>query len=328
MAEIIIGMASPNTPMLAMAPELWEERAAADRRNTNLVDIDGRVCTYEQLAQRTGNRYATYATTTNFKQQNAAAQAALDRLAAELSAAKPDLVVLLSHDNRDLFTPENQPVMCVYYGDKLITQKAKLAADAPSWQRQLAKAQGQDEHHEFPVAAEFARELIIKLMAHQCDTASADEIPQPDQQAFGYTFSFPLVRLVGAVPVVPVILNALLAPNQPSPRRCYELGRILRAAIADTAPGARVALLTSVGMCHFVVNEELDKQVLGAIKNGDSQTLRTIPTKLLAGNNGQIRDLIMTAGAMEGRALGWSEYIPVYRTAAGTGVGIAALRWQ
>lgn len=330
MAEIVMGLATANTPLLVLESSQWAARAAADRNNKNLTDVDGEKRTYDELAQRNGDRYAKFATPEHFKEQYEASKKSLDRLTAELAQAKPDVVVLLSHDAHNVFTDENQPVMCVYFGEKMIGGKSNLAPDAPEWQKTVAKGQGQDEHHEFAVASEFARELIVKLMAQGVDTASANEIPDPDKHGFGYTYTFPVVRLMGGgkYPLVPILLNSLFPPNQPTPRRCYELGRALRRAIAQTAPGTRVAIVTSLGMSHFVTNEELDRKVLKAIEAHDADTLRQIPVKLIGGSNGQIRDLLMMAGVMEDQRVNWSEYIPVYRTPAGTGIGIAFVSWS
>jgi hypothetical protein len=329
MAEIVMGIASPNSPMMCMDGSIWEARGAGDRRNTHLVDTEGNHCTYDDLVKKNGERFAALARTEHLQQQAAACVKALDREAAELAEARPDLVLLVSHDNNDLFSSHNQPVVCVYYGEKMVSQVAKQAPDAPEWQKAVARGQGQDTHHEYPVASDFARELIVKLMAQKCDTASAGELTNPDERAFGYTFSFPAQRLLGGgkYPVVPVLLNALFPPNQPTPRRCFEIGQAFRRAIEESAPGKRVAVLCSVGMSHFVVNEELDRKVLDGIRNNDTASLCSIPPKLLSGPNGQIRDLLVTAGIMEGRRVLWSEYIPVYRTPAGTGVGVGFVRW-
>ena len=44
-----------------------------------------------------------------------------------------------------------------------------------------------------------------------------------------------------AIPIVPVLLNAYFPPNQPFPKRCFAFGKALRKAIAEAAPGKRVA---------------------------------------------------------------------------------------
>ena len=48
---------------------------------------------------------------------------------------------------------------------------------------------------------------------------------------FGHAWSFVHQRLMGdrVVPIVPVLLNTYYPPNQPTPRRCYQLGRAIRA---------------------------------------------------------------------------------------------------
>ena len=64
------------------------------------------------------------------------------------------------------------------------------------------------------------------------------------------------------ITAVPVMLNTYYPPNQPTPRRCYNLGRALRSAIESWPQDIRVGILASGGLSHFVVDEELDQQAL------------------------------------------------------------------
>ncbi|MGH7933924.1 MAG: extradiol ring-cleavage dioxygenase, partial [Candidatus Binataceae bacterium] len=72
----------------------------------------------------------------------------------------------------------------------------------------------------------------------------------------------------------------------------------------------------------------LDGVVLGSLRSGDSVPLRTLPLELLLSGSSEIRNWIMTAGAFDGVKTAWSEYVPVYRTPAGTGIGLAFARWE
>src|SRR5256885_1406607 len=65
-----------------------------------------------------------------------------------------------------------------------------------------------------------------------------------------------------ALPVIPLIVNPSAPPNQPTPRRCVQLGAALRDQIAAYPEDLRVGVLASGGLSHFVVDEELDRGII------------------------------------------------------------------
>lgn len=131
-----------------------------------------------------------------------------------------------------------------------------------------------------------------------------------------------------ATKYVPIMLNTYYPPNQPTPARCYELGMALRKALLSLPGDRRVALLASGGLSHFVVNPELDRRVLHAMDRRDGEILRSIPSSLLNSGSSEIRNWIVAAGAMDPGSQGWFEYIPAYRSPAGTGIGLAFGLWK
>ena len=89
----------------------------------------------------------------------------------------------------------------------------------------------------------------------------------------------------------------------------------------------RVGIVASGGLSHFVVNEELDRGVLSALKQKDLDHLARLDPKRLQAGSSEIRSWIVTAAAATDLNLVWSEYIPAYRTPALTGTGLAFARW-
>jgi aromatic ring-opening dioxygenase catalytic subunit (LigB family) len=71
----------------------------------------------------------------------------------------------------------------------------------------------------------------------------------PPARHFGHAFGFVIRRLLGdgQIPVVPLLLNTFYPPNQPSPARCYALGKALRQAIEAYPEDLRVAVVASGG---------------------------------------------------------------------------------
>jgi 3-O-methylgallate 3,4-dioxygenase len=130
------------------------------------------------------------------------------------------------------------------------------------------------------------------------------------------------------VPIVPVALNTYFPPNQPRPRRCYQLGQAIRDAVRSSPGTARVGILGSGGLSHFTVDEELDRLVLDACRRNDGATLSSIPMHKLNSGSSEIRNWITVAGASEHLETDWQEYIPCYRSLAGTGCGMGFAVWK
>ena len=84
------------------------------------------------------------------------------------------------------------------------------------------------------------------------------------------------------MPAVPLFINTFYPPNQPSVRRCFALGNALVDAIASWDEDVRVAVIGSGGMSHFVVDEELDRGFLDAMKRKDADALMAIPPYISA----------------------------------------------
>jgi hypothetical protein len=329
-------MGTSHSPILALDAPDWETRARNDRKNQHLFDIDGTELSYDQLHARAGDRYAALAVPANWQQKNETAERCLDRIARDLEEARPDVVVIIGDDEHELFTDANMPAMSVYYGDPAISRRLVRPSDPRAndpeygWMKMVARMYGMDENRRFATRPDLARAFIERLVESGFDVAIQNGVPEPEKAGFGHAFGFVVMRLMGDrhVPIVPIILNTYYPPNQPTPARCYDMGTTLRAAIEDFPGDLRVAVVASGGLSHFVTNEPLDTLILDALRAGDTKTLRSVPTKLLFDGSSEIRNWIALGGMIEGLAHGWSEYVPVYRTEAGTGIGLAFGRWS
>ena len=143
----------------------------------------------------------------------------------------------------------------------------------------------------------------------------------------GHAFGFVHNRLLqgSIVPVVPLFLNTYYPPN---PARCYKLGQAIARAVADYPGDARIGVLASGGLSHFTVDEELDGRIVRALRNRDVASLTSIPRNQLNSGNSEIRNWICMAGAVDHLTLGSIQYIPAYRTPAGTGTGLCFADWS
>lgn len=330
MAKMVFNFAASHTPMLPMGGERWAERAEDDVDMSRLNLSDGRFVTYEELARENGSPYAALVTREKFLEVDAAAQRALDRIADELEKAAPDVVLVVGDDQGDLFTPSNLPAMSVFYGKDVLTREAPMTPESPEWYRVAMRGYGMDEVHCYPGHPEFALDIIAGLIERDVDVSTAAKVDDPKKAGLGHAVGFIVERLFKgrSIPVVPVLLNTYFPPNVPTASRSYAIGRALAEAIESSPSDLRVVVGASGGLSHFVVDEELDRSVIEAIKHRDRKTLTSIKRGALNSGSSEILNWVLVAAASERMSNDWSEYYPGYRTPAGTGVGLGFATWR
>jgi hypothetical protein len=207
-----------------------------------------------------------------------------------------------------------------------------------------------------PVASRFGRFLIEYLMEHDVDVAHTRYVKQPyggrvarryptkkgeldyvretapREQGLPHAFAFVVKRLFDNAPrpILPFFQNTCYPPNQPTPRRCFAVGQAIAAAVAAWDEPARVAVIASGGLSHFVVDEELDRTLLDALERRDAAALCSLPRHRLYSAASESLNWVALGGAMQRTNLKMEllAYVPVYRTPAATGGGWAFARWQ
>lgn len=129
---------------------------------------------------------------------------------------------------------------------------------------------------------------------------------------------------------VPIFLNTYYPPNQPTVKRCYQLGRALRQAIESWDGDKTVALIASGGLSHFVIEEDLDQRIIAGLKDRDVEKLTGLPNVRFNSGTSEIRNWIVVSGAMADVDLEMEliDYVPCYRTEAGTGCAMAFAEWR
>jgi len=178
------------------------------------------------------------------------------------------------------------------------------------------------------VASDLGRHTIRHLVDHDFDISHSKELPR--DRGEGHAFGFVHRRLLRdrIVPMLPVVLNTYFPPNQPTPRRCYALGAALRDAVRSFPQDLRIGIVASGGLSHFTVNEALDRAVIEACRTKDRAALTSIPVNRLTSGSSEIRNWIVIAAAAEHLEMGWSDYVPCYRSLAGTGMGMGFAIWR
>jgi 3-O-methylgallate 3,4-dioxygenase len=182
---------------------------------------------------------------------------------------------------------------------------------------------------EYPVDAGLARHLATQLVASGFDAATSDRLPRGEGEGHAFAFVHQcLLRDAAKLAVVPVFLNTYYPPNQPTPARCQAIGRAIRAAVESWPAPARVGVLASGGLSHFAIDEDFDRGIVEAMRRKDAAVLAALPAKKLQSGNSEIRNWIAAAGALDHLPLAWAEYVPAYRSPAGTGTGLCFAVWR
>ncbi len=320
MAEIILGIGTSHSPMLSTPHE--DFAGHSDRDRARVPDFDALA---RDKSAWIGRELAPEVT----RARHDATQAALARLAAVLAEAAPDVLVVIGDDQGEWFSADGQPALCIYWGDAVENLPPPVERMAPSIRRAYWGYYGDGTNRAFPVEAALGKHLVETLThVHEFDVAHMRV--QPRHGPFGHAWSFVHQRLMGEriVPIVPVLLNTYYPPNQPTPRRCYRLGQAIRQAVEAWPAGKRVGVVGSGGLSHFVVDEALDCHVLEILAKKDAEAVAALPAAQLDSGNSEIRNWIAAAGAAEHLHMELIDYVPSYRSEAGTGVGMGFAVWQ
>ncbi len=196
--------------------------------------------------------------------RHAEAQAGVDRLREAVRRAELDALIVVGDDHKELYRDDNLPSFVVYYGET-IRNVPLNGFSGPDWARRAtARYYEEKEPRDYPVESRLALHLITSLVDREFDPVSSDALPEGKGE--GHAFAFVRKRLMedASLPVVPIFLNTYFPPNQPTPRRCYKLGQAIREAVESYPGDARVGIVGSGGLSHFVVDEELDRGLLDA----------------------------------------------------------------
>ena len=331
MADIVLGIGTSHSPILILDGEDWVHRSRDDRRNKSLYTLDGRKLSYDELQAERGEPFQMQSDPVLFPQQARRAEAALDQIESLLVQAQPDVVLVIGDDQDELFGFDNMPAFAVYTGQEIVMKEMPLPHPRLTWtDKSFWAGYGMDMPHTFPGAPALARDMVKGLIRLGVDVSVSDSVPDPARRAFGHAYGFIYQRLMKRlrVPMLPVLINTYFPPNNPTAARCLQIGAAIGQALAASPTQARVAIIASGGLSHFLCEEAFDRKVLHALKTHDLQTLTQIPQEALCSGTSETRNWITMAGAIGHLECNYEEYIPVYRTAVGTGIGLAFAAWS
>lgn len=232
---------------------------------------------------------------------------------------RPDAVVAVSVEHFTNFHLGNLPAFAIATGDSYL---GPVTAEMGSFLNV--------EQHQYPGHPELGRHLYEFALESEFDPALVE-----GGLDFDENFCVPFKHLdpESKYPLVPIIVNGV-NPPWPTPKRCYDFGRMVRRAVEAQSFAERVVVVGTGGLSHWVglpesgnINTDFDRDFIARLEKGDPERLTAYSREEIdeAGNGAhEIRTWLIAAGAAE---VGFDVlvYEPVPEWLTGTSVAAARL---
>lgn len=232
---------------------------------------------------------------------------------------RPDAVIAVSVEHFTNFHLGNLPAFAIATGQDYlgpVTPEMAQFLDVPQ--------------HTYPGHPALGRHLYSFALDAEFDPALVE-----GGLTFDENFCVPFKHLDpdSRYPLVPIIVNGV-NPPWPTPRRCYDFGRMLRRAVEAQTVAERVVVVGTGGLSHWVglpesgaVNIDFDRDFIARFESGDPDRMTDYTAEQIdaAGNGAhEIRTWLVAAGAAES-AFDVLAYEPVPAWLTGTAVAAARL---
>ncbi|HEY1979007.1 MAG TPA: hypothetical protein VGH13_02895 [Xanthobacteraceae bacterium] len=291
----------------------------------------------ELLALRGSENFAAKIRPAWQRRQYERCQMQIDRMASILDEAGPDVVLIIGDDQFEWFSEFVQPSFAVFCGkqvENLAMTDEEIRAHRADGRLIDPLGYHPPSNAIYPVAQSLAEHIISQAILEGFDVSACMRQPKADHGLInlGHAYGFVYRQLLRdrPIPLVPVLVNTFYPPNQPTPQRCIHFGRAMGRAIKSWPTKASVAVCASGGLSHFVIDEQFDETILTALKNADYTALMSQPDAMFRSGTSEIKNWLIAAGVLAETDLAMTvlDYVPCYRTEAGTGNAMAFAVWR
>jgi Catalytic LigB subunit of aromatic ring-opening dioxygenase len=233
------------------------------------------------------------------------------------------VAIILGKDQKEIFI-DTSPSIAMYMGETIANGPPQRSVYAP------------DHPVTYPAHPELALHLIKAFQQEGFDMTELLKWPvnvwmKPPTAVVPHAYGFIYHQIMQdqVPPNVPILMNTFYPPNQPSMRRSIQFGKALLAAIQSWQSDQTVALIASGGLSHFVCDEQLDATFLKYFESYDFEGLAQIDNNSYQSGTSEVKLYVpvMVAAAQLGFEMNLVDYVPVYRTEAGTGEGFGFMYW-
>jgi Catalytic LigB subunit of aromatic ring-opening dioxygenase len=334
MAKIVLAMATTHGPQLHTTVEQWELRVKADKMRRHPFR-DGEYSFDELVAMRRAENLETKSTMDAQRGYHSRCHVAMEKLADKWEQVGADIAVILGNDQNEIYeTAQLNPAFMVFFGDTIpnYPQSEEDRKNLPPGVAEAEYGHATETYTEYRGVPDLGQHIIKTLVEHEFDVAASKVWPKEARNGASHAFGhiYRQVMRDKVVPNVPVYQNTFFPPNQPTAKRAYQFGQIIKKAIDSWDSDKRIAVFASGGMSHFVIDEAFDRQFVSALKNRDKNHLISIPLKELQSGTSELKSWISLAGLLEDTKADMHEidYVPCYRSPAGTGTANGFYWWD
>jgi hypothetical protein len=334
MAKIVLAMATTHGPQLHTTVEQWQLRVKADKGRKH--PFRNGVYSYDELVTlRRAEGLEAKSSMDAQRAHHARCQAAMKVLSDRWEAVGADVAVILGNDQDEIYeTDQLNPAFMVFFGDTIpaypLSEEDKK--NAPPGIAEADHGHAPESYKEYRGVPDLGAHIITTLVENDFDVAASKEWPKHARNGASHAFGhiYRQVMRDNVVPNVPIYQNTFFPPNQPSAKRAYRFGQIVRQAIDSWESDKRVAVFASGGMSHFVIDEEFDRKFVAGLKKRDKTFLTSIPLQELQSGTSELKSWISLAGLLEESKAEMHEidYVPCYRSPAGTGTANGFYWWD
>lgn len=336
MARITLGLGTSHGPMLSVGPEYWPERVPADKAHPK-HPFRGKTYSFDELAAlRKPELLDEKSSLESRKGRYTRCQKALAELGDILETTKPDIAVIVGNDQMEIFNKDHVPAFAIFWGPYVEgrPRTPEFLASLPPGVGRAELDRTPTEYTQYPCLPDLGRYLIETSIKEGYDPAQLTHYPTgavgANTAPHAYGFVYRRVMRDKVMPHVPIFVNTFYPPNQPSAGRCFQFGRMLARALKAWPQDVSVAVLASGGLTHFVIDEEFDREVLAMLQAGDGDALAKIPDYMYQSGTSELKNWITAAGIMAetGFKMRVLDYVPCYRSEAGTGTAHCFAQWS
>ncbi len=234
---------------------------------------------------------------------------AFKELGRRVTAARPDVLVVVSPDHWANFFLDNYPAVCIGVGE------ANEGPPEP-WMKGYP-------HRELRGHPDFASHLLKESLK------LGFEPSQSHRLKLDHGSCIPLWRMeLASMPaLVPMLVNSI-EPPMPSLARCLEWGKLVRKAIGSFPGEQRIGVLATGGLSHSIgektrgaIHEDFDRKTIKLFSASERSLVRYLEKELPSRGNGseEVRNWLVAHGAARGKGFELVDYLPVPAVIVGCG---------
>lgn len=220
------------------------------------------------------------------------AEEAFAALRADMEQAKPDVLIVVANDQFVNFFWNNIPTFFVTLADEV---------------------KGQFTRHKFHYRnhKELGRAIVRRGIQQGIDFSYGENIELQHTQVVPLYF---LLR-EAKIPILPIYVNTWVDPV-PSPRRCYQIGELIRKVADDS--NERIAILATGGLSHFPgsprigeIDTQFDHKLLELMRAGKQRSLVDYSVEeLLQAGDSEFLNWMVVVGTVGDAKAAYTAYMP------------------